>query len=376
MSRYRVKDWGASRSYVLSPSTLLGIEVEAEEYRYSIGDPPPEDEERDDLPELPRGHRTELYKYWSTVMDGSLRNSGVEFVSAPLSGDQVIPAIYAVWALKTDLNAWQASPRTGVHVHLNCAEHTREQLERLLLTYVVLEPTLMHYCGAAREENIFCIPYYRARGRWYRAIPRALREWERADSIEPSAIFNVAPLIGSGCKYSAFNLLPLCRYGTVELRMAPTWDTAGEMVMWAKICAQLREASFLDISPVEYVCANGAASLAREVFSEDVYEELTARVGDIEELFESCGSDYLLYEMGSQDSSAITDTPWGSPASLTPVMGREDQAAFVRDMEEMEEDIFQQFANTLEENNLTFVHDEATTVDIDWDRVISRGGNE
>lgn len=206
----RIADYCDNRSRVKS-GQRYGIEVEAE------GLPIPLVRELD--------WSVEYHRYWRTTEDGSLRNGGIEFVTRPLPRTSVPPAIASLWRY-FDEGRMRASVRTGVHIHCNCIGMTTDDVTRILLHYALLEPELFRFVGATREENIYCIP-------WYRALnePENVGAWMNGR-------FVAAPR-KTPCKYSALYAGPLTTFGTIEFRHAPTWASSQDMLRWFQIVQAL-----------------------------------------------------------------------------------------------------------------------------------------
>ena len=125
----------------------IGIEIEAENIIYTNESLSP------------------LLSYWSVVHDGSLRNYGTEFVSAMLRGMDIKAALEELSRVFTthDINP-DYSDRTSVHIHVDTRFLNLAQLRTLILNYLVLEPYIFSYIGHSRENNSYCIPYYKNTG--------------------------------------------------------------------------------------------------------------------------------------------------------------------------------------------------------------------
>lgn len=203
---------------------LVGIEYEVEHCPgISLG--VPEAPVREPLPDADK---------WSAIKDNSLRNDGAEFVSFPLPISQVSAAVKQLFDFKKKHKIdWRSSARTGIHVHVNVRDFGLLQLQNLLVIHTLLEPAMFDYVGANREESIYCVPWYRAPGEAkiaasYLSTDRRMGFSSRLHSI-----------VGNSTKYSALLLAPLTRLGTVEFRMAPTWQDQDTISEWAHICERI-----------------------------------------------------------------------------------------------------------------------------------------
>lgn len=188
-----------------SPETLVGLELEIEGWRSSQ-----------------IGAAVNGFAYHA---DNSLRNNGVEYVTAPtrikhlsaLLGD-----FYSTFKV-TDVNY---SERCSTHVHLNVCDMTLDQLACLCLVYQVFERMLFNFVGNDRDKNIFCVPWSQANvnvnlvdliksGKW-----RDLQRWS---------------------KYTALNLLPVQTQGTVEFRHLHGTCSIPTIMQWVNLIGCMRE---------------------------------------------------------------------------------------------------------------------------------------
>jgi len=156
---------------------------------------------------------------WRLEGDGSLRNGGIEFISPPCTYKDLTPMLERLWAERNKQN-WTYGARCGVHVHMDFTERSVEELRNFLTLYAAMEPVIFDLCGADREQNIYCIPWYRTDGRDQAIIRRML------DAPTLANVRNVSDT----CKYSALYTEPLRRFGTVEFRGAPVFERVGDMI--------------------------------------------------------------------------------------------------------------------------------------------------
>ena len=161
--------------------------------------------------ELEQVTRHTALALWTTKDDGSLRDCGIEFITEPLDTATIFAAIeefYNAW----ENNYWKATARTGIHVHMDMLRRTPEEIQAVLACYLCVEPLLFQQCGADREENIYCVPWYRA---------EQDLEYARDFFARPSIV--TLTDLQCTCKYSALYLEPLIRFGTLEFRGAPSF---------------------------------------------------------------------------------------------------------------------------------------------------------
>ena len=167
----------------------------------------------------PRGNYAD---YWTATTDNSLRNNGVEFVSAPLRADQLEGAFAQ---LKQSINTnHNFSPRTSVHVHMNVRDMTINQINNLLIVYAVVEDLLFNYAGESRKNNVFCI------------------RLQDTNYIDNMRLFQNDPTeaVHRWNKYTALNLHPIADKGTVEFRhMRGTLDV-DVLLTWVNLLSCIK----------------------------------------------------------------------------------------------------------------------------------------
>lgn len=186
----------ASDVWKIDSSEVVGIEVEVEN----------------------QAHRRPSNRVWTVTDDGSLRNSGAEFISQP------IPASFAPAALKHLFHGdfdqeYCFSPRTSVHVHLNMQDAPCEKVLDLLFIYSLFEKTLFRFVGKGRWKNIYCTPVTETNLLASIARTGLRSHWE---------------------KYTGFNLLPLPEKGTVEFRHMHGTIDVKKLCIWIDLITRLK----------------------------------------------------------------------------------------------------------------------------------------
>ena len=214
-------------AYSRDGTQLFGIEVELENVRFQ-GD-------------VARETVDQTGGLLQMVDDGSLRNNGAEFITAPLSLDDLGEPL--LWLYRTkERNGWTGGPRCGIHIHMDMRHRTIEQVLAICTAYAAVEPAIFEWCGTDREENIYCVPWYRANDN---DLLRACLAHDDPRMIRRTLRDNI-------CKYTAFNAQPLQKFGTLEFRGAPVFDTAEETLRLVDAFQRLIfEAE--DLSPGEIV---------------------------------------------------------------------------------------------------------------------------
>lgn len=146
-----------------------------------------------------------MLKHWNITHDGSLRNSGIEFVFAGAqSGDDIVAALQE---LENHLESYEvtASHRTSVHVHVDFSRDTLSTVENFYLLCMLFEPTLYSIGNKQRYHNIYCPGLTHA----------------TSQIVDASLLLcceHSLTRAGNISKYSGINLSSLSRFNTVELR--------------------------------------------------------------------------------------------------------------------------------------------------------------
>jgi hypothetical protein len=136
---------------------------------------------------------------WTVTNDGSLRNSGVEYVSKPTEPKHIESAITYLFDDILQSNA-HFSTRTSIHVHLNCRDLQVDQIYNIVILYQCFEDIFYEFAGRERKKSIFCVPV--GNTNYYNTTKRFLQAHE----------------LPIWSKYTGLNLGPLGEYGTVEFR--------------------------------------------------------------------------------------------------------------------------------------------------------------
>ena len=205
---------------LVDDNTLIGIEVEVERINTT------NNVSAVDL----------LTNLWKSVEDGSLRNSGREFVSIPLKGKSVPFAIQILSKFLNNTNACighEFSERTSVHIHMNVQDMTVGELMSLIYTYLIVEPLLYNFVGNDRVNSIFCIPITQS------CLTRELKK--AIKFLEDGDVANCLHELSGWMKYTGFNLSPINKFGTVEFRhMYGTIDEP-TLVNWINLILSIKK---------------------------------------------------------------------------------------------------------------------------------------
>lgn len=219
----------ASDIWVIKSDEVVGIEVEVEN----------------------QAHRRASNQVWTRTDDGSLRNSGVEYISRPIKACHAPAALKHLFIGDFD-EEYCFSPRTSVHVHLNMQDVSKEKVVDLIMIYSLFERCLFRFVGRSRWKNIYCTPI-----------------------TETGLLFNLGSR-GLSCpweKYTGLNILPLQSHGTVEFRHMHGTNDTKKLCVWIDMITRLK--AYVVSRKTEEIRRtiinfNGGqiSSLASEVFGE------------------------------------------------------------------------------------------------------------
>lgn len=132
--------------------------------------------------------------------DGSLRNDGMEFISKPLDRGTLIHSfkdLHAHIQLYAPEDAFTA--RTSTHVHINCRTLDLNQTRQLILFYALFEDFFFAMVNQDRRSNIHCVPLTET------FLPQLYK-------------YDVYRYVKNWHKYTALNVLPLAKQGSIEFR--------------------------------------------------------------------------------------------------------------------------------------------------------------
>jgi hypothetical protein len=136
---------------------------------------------------------------WNVTQDGSLRNNGHEYISKALKVADAANMFQALHgSIKTGTND-PFSQRTSIHVHANCANLTQKHTRDIVWLYALFEEAFFLMCKPDRRDNIHCTPLTET------YLP----------NIYGAGLSN---MVSRWHKYTALNLKPLTKQGTIEFR--------------------------------------------------------------------------------------------------------------------------------------------------------------
>lgn len=190
----------------------VGVEIELENVRNS-------------------GNFARATRHWQVKDDGSLRNSGAEFVfNGPMGGVDLFNAVVEIDTYLSK-NMPDSNWRCSTHVHLDVRTMTAEQLKLLILGHVVTEKFMFTLSGIHRYKNNFCssIGFSQAQ------LEHLSNAWNNQDQHFVNSI------IDGWDKYSALNFLPITRFGSVEFRLSEAKWRKSQLLKLCNRYLSLRE---------------------------------------------------------------------------------------------------------------------------------------
>ena len=137
---------------------------------------------------------------FSCIKDGSLRHNGIEFITRPSFLDETLVLFHILHnniCFNEDYDPF--SERTSIHVHVNCLNLHKYTLLNLIKLYIITEPLWMKFFSEDRQNSIFCVPI-------------------SSTILQSKLNGGLYTLIKHWHKYTAFNIVPLQKYGTIEFR--------------------------------------------------------------------------------------------------------------------------------------------------------------
>lgn len=220
-----------------NPGLILGLELEIEAVRMDT----------DQLESRCRALGIDI------KTDGSLRTvDGLpawEFVTKPIEMKHALPALREFYSLN-NFNERNFSDRTSIHVHTDCQNLEWPQLANISLAYTVLEEVLFEFVndrpgsrdGYSRDTNLYCVPWNQCRDH-YNLIQQFL-----SNPFEGTSRWQ---------KYTALNLAPLHRQGTIEWRHMHGTADMTKIATWINIIGSI----------IKYATSLPHEALVKEIIS-------------------------------------------------------------------------------------------------------------
>lgn len=238
---------------LLMPTLYVGVEVEAEnvEWRNWRLDEPAE--------------AKAVEAYWNVDKDGSLRNNGIELISRPYFGQDLLNALAALENGLPSYVSW--SLRTSVHVHMDVRDLEPKQLLSMVYMYIFLERILFAY-APDRVDSQYCVPWFCSKG-GVEGVIHCLQTGNNSDLPEH---------LDSVERYTAFNLKAVRKYATVEVRHLGGTNNYSFLVKWINLLMGIRKAA--EYAPEEILKCTTSPSLRMGLLA-DIYGSMLRLVDSI-----------------------------------------------------------------------------------------------
>ena len=226
----------------LSPRKVNSPTDELTEYSRNIG----VEIEVEDV--NPRQVQEELGGIWEITRDGSLRppERSVELRSPVpgYSGKQLVDSIDALGRADSLANGsfgWRAA----AHIHVDMRDKTMEDIHTTAVLYALIEAFIFAWDGTGRHESRFCMPW------WVCStdITTATKMYKTSDNGAFSSY------IRTFSKYTALNLAPLSKFGTIEFRHAQSTKNRTQLLEYINIGLDICNASIKNpnTTPIQMV---------------------------------------------------------------------------------------------------------------------------
>jgi Putative amidoligase enzyme len=158
---------------------------------------------------------------WQITEDGSLRNNGREFISPPVSLSTAVEGFKTLHeSLSVRKREEKFSDRTSIHVHVNCQNLDEDVVRNIIHMYALYEEFFFSMCSPDRRHNIHCVPLTETH------LP----------SIYRMSLVNMTE---RWHKYTALNIKPLAKYGTLEFRHMQGHEDGTLFEEWLQILNNL-----------------------------------------------------------------------------------------------------------------------------------------
>lgn len=185
------------------------------------------------------------FKYWTCHADGSLRSKDgqppVEYVlRQPVDYETLMKALnYLSAKLKESGSVIADSPRTSVHVHINCQQELVRDIYTFICLYIIFEELLVEWSGPNRVGNLFCL--------------RAKDSDVYVDMLETTLKVKNFKAWTDNVRYAACNISSLPKYGSLEFRSLRGTVDVETIDTWVSLLLHLKEKASKYGSPLEIV---------------------------------------------------------------------------------------------------------------------------
>lgn len=156
--------------------------------------------------------------------DHSLKVNGLEFISIPIRAKYLEVELNRLFS---GLKQFDTSVRCSTHIHINVRDLTIEQVNKLLILYMIFEKSLFNFTGKDRWKNNFCTPLF--------SCPRHITKWFVTPCVHWYKYFalNLSPIFGGQSK----------KVGTIEFRHLGGCSDVPKIISWVNLITSLKSAA-------------------------------------------------------------------------------------------------------------------------------------
>jgi hypothetical protein len=133
--------------------------------------------------------------------------SAREFITKPVTKEKAVEfhdALYNQGILKFNSAGDPCSDRCSIHAHVNFSDLDAPKVRQFILLYALLEPLFFEMVDESRKNNIYCVPLsFTFLNKYYPTndLTYLVEKWA-----------------SGSYKYTAFNIIPLGKQGSIEFR--------------------------------------------------------------------------------------------------------------------------------------------------------------
>lgn len=191
-------------------------------------------------------YKVPLMKYWTTTIDNSLRNVGLEYIlKAPVKYAEIGKALQE-FNDSTNHVKFINNPIGGsVHVHTNFLNESFQTLGNFLTCLALTENLLMEYSGPDRRSNLFCLPICDAEEN----LNNITDLFRGIENNNFKKIFQNEQAV----KYANINVASFGTYGSIEVRSFRGETNIKEIRDWIDIIYKVLQYSRRDQNPKQII---------------------------------------------------------------------------------------------------------------------------
>lgn len=172
--------------------------------------------------------------------DGSLTHTGVEIVTYPAKGDAFVEQISKLTSDLASISP-EIDSTCGYHVHIDCADFTKEDLVNFLRVYCLLEKAIFLVLPSERKSNYYCktfeeklnVLWETSNNVKHRITKLRLDKLIFSKNTTKADIDRQKLMTKSSSRYVAINLTRWFKHKTIEIRAASGTVDKEKIINWA-----------------------------------------------------------------------------------------------------------------------------------------------